>query len=74
MRMRRLGLLVLVLAASVACSAAAMDVLEVGVRIDLALQPLRVGSAVHWDLAVGGYGLVRLDESWGGARRLDTTS
>ena len=66
MRMRRVGLLVLVLGAGVACSAAAMDVLEVGVRIDLALQPLRVGSAVHWDLAVGGYGLVRLDESWGG--------
>jgi len=66
MRTRRVGLLVLVLAASVACSAAAMDVLEVGVRIDLALQPLRVGSAVHWNLAVGGYGLVRLSESWDG--------
>ena len=64
--MRRAGLLVLVLAAGVACSATAMDVLEVGVRIDLALLPLRVGSAVHWDLAVGGYGLVRLSESWGG--------
>jgi len=66
MRTRRVGLLVLVLAAGVACSAAAMDVLEVGVRIDLALLPLRVGSAVHWDLAVGGYGLVRFSESWEG--------
>lgn len=65
MRMRRVGLLVLVLAAGVACSAAAMDVLEVGVRIDLALLPLRVGNTVHWDLAIGGYGLVRLSESWG---------
>jgi hypothetical protein len=64
--MRRVGLLVLVLAAGVACSAAAVDVLEVGVRIDLALVPLRVGSAVHWDLAVGGYGLVRFSESWDG--------
>ena len=64
--MRRVGLLVLVLAAGVASSAAAMNVLEVGVRIDLALLPLRVGGAVHWDLAVGGYGLVRLSESWDG--------
>jgi hypothetical protein len=63
--MRRVGLLVLVLGAGVACSAAAMDVLEVGVRIDLALLPLRAGSAAHWDLAIGGYGLVRLSESWG---------
>jgi len=66
MRTRRIGLLVLVLTAGVACSATAMDVLEVGVRIDLALLPLRVGSAVHWDLAIGGYGLVRLSESWDG--------
>jgi hypothetical protein len=57
---------VLVLTAGVACSAVALDVLEVGVRIDLALQPVRVGTAVHWDFAVGGYGLVRLDEGWGG--------
>jgi len=64
MRTRRVGLLVLVLAAGVACWAAARDVLEVGVRFDLALQPLRVGGAVDWDLAVGGYGLVRLSESW----------
>jgi len=65
MRTRRIGLLVLVLTAGVACSATAMDVLEVGVRIDLTLQPLRVGSAVHWDFAVGGYGLVRFNEGWG---------
>jgi hypothetical protein len=65
MRMRRIGLLVLVLTASVACSAAAMSILEAGVRIDLALQPLRVGSAIHWDFAVGGYTLVRLNEGWG---------
>jgi hypothetical protein len=65
MRTRRIGLLVLVLTAGVACSATAMDVLEVGVRIDLALQPLRVGSSIHWDFAVGGYGLVRFNEGWG---------
>jgi hypothetical protein len=65
MRTRRIGIFVLLLTVGVACAAAAMDLLEVGVRIDLALQPLRVGNAIHWDFAVGGYGLVRFNEGWG---------
>jgi hypothetical protein len=65
MRTRRIGIFVLILTVGVACTAAAMDILEVGVRIDLALQPLRVGSAIHWDFAVGGYTLVRFNEGWG---------
>jgi hypothetical protein len=65
MRTRRIGLLVLVLTAGIACLAMAMDISEVGVRIDLALQPFRVGSAIHWDFVVGGYTLVRFNEGWG---------
>ncbi len=63
MRWTVAGIVLAVVAFSAAGSA--VELLQVGVRIDLGLHPLKVGGAARWDFAVGGYGLVHLNEGWG---------
>ncbi len=64
MRRRCVGVWLLFIAVAAAVSAQAMDVREVGVRIDLALQPLYENGAARWDFAVGGYALVDISGAW----------
>jgi hypothetical protein len=52
-----------VLGAGVAAGAA--EVREVGLRVDLSLQPLYAGSEVHWNFDIGAYALVAFNPTWG---------
>ncbi len=65
MERNRIGLLVVILTAAIAVAGHSAELLEVGARIDLSLEPLRLGGNVRWNFAVGGYALVRLNEGWG---------
>ena len=59
-----LGLAVAVMLSGTSVFAGAMDVREVGVRLDLTLQPVYAGDAVHWDFDLGGYCLFALGPAW----------
>lgn len=48
----------------VAATAAGAEWREVGVQVELTLQPLYANGAAHWNFDLGGYALVFLNEGW----------
>lgn len=65
MRWRRVGAVVVAVAFGLAGLGHAADVREVGLRIDLTLQPLYAGDAVRWNFDLGGYARIALAQGWG---------
>ncbi len=65
MRWRRVGAVVVAVAVGLAGLGHAADLREIGLRIDLTLQPLYAGDAVRWNFDLGGYALVVLAQGWG---------
>lgn len=55
----------IVIASLASTSLAAAQLEEVGLRIDLTLQPFRQGGAVIWNFALGVFARIGLSEAWG---------
>jgi hypothetical protein len=64
MKGRRILATVMVIVVCAGASAAAAELREVGLRIDLTLQPLYADSQVHWNFDVGGYALMAFNAGW----------
>ncbi len=64
MRRVRQAICVMVVLVGIVSSAQAASVREVGLRVDLTLQPLYAGSEVHWDFDVGAYALIEFNDAW----------
>ena len=64
MRRVRQAICVMVVLVGIVGSAQAASVREVGLRVDLTLQPLYAGSEVHWDFDVGAYALIEFSDAW----------
>jgi hypothetical protein len=58
--------LLMVVVMCIGIAAAAADLREVGLRIDLTLQPLYANTQVHWNFDVGAYALVAFGAGWAG--------
>jgi hypothetical protein len=56
--------LLMVMVICIGIAAAAADLREAGLRIDLTLQPLYTNTQVHWNFDVGAYALMAFDAGW----------
>ncbi len=64
MRGNRVGFLALVVLIGIASSVHAAELREVGLRVDLTMQPVYAGSEIHWNFDVGGYALFAFSAGW----------
>ncbi len=64
MRRRWIVVAALVLAFGCGTAAQAADLREVGMRVDLTLQPLYAGEDIHWNFDLGMYALVAFGAGW----------
>lgn len=65
MRAKVAATLVVVALLGLALTGQAAELREVGLRLDLTLQPLYAGDVVHWNFDIGGYALLALGPGWG---------
>jgi len=61
--MRKLSIALLLLI-SFAVSGASLTLTEVGFRLDLALNPFRIDGRAKWDITVGAYARIKIDDQW----------
>ena len=61
--MKKLVAALLILLA-LAVSGAGLTLTEVGFRLDLGLNPFRVDGGVKWEITIGAYGRLTIDDQW----------
>jgi len=61
--MRKLPIAILLLM-TFAVSGAGLTLTEVGFRLDLGLNPFRIDGKARWDITIGAYGRITIDEEW----------